>query len=110
MFCLLSKILFCASRLGYGARQIALYFEFQFTRDINMAGHLHAYKIDFLQRCIDAGVLKFGTFELKSKRISPYFFNAGLFYRADLLRSISMAYAETLRDYLFSHPLNFDVL
>jgi orotate phosphoribosyltransferase len=75
-----------------------------------MAGYLPAYKAEFLQRCIDAGVLKFGTFELKSKRISPYFFNAGLFYRADLLRSIATAYAETLRDYLLSHSLNFDVL
>jgi orotate phosphoribosyltransferase len=46
---------------------------------------LSPYKAEFLQVAINGGVLKFGNFELKSKRISPYFFNAGDFYRADLL-------------------------
>ncbi|MCJ1297507.1 orotate phosphoribosyltransferase [Hypocenomyce scalaris] len=73
--------------------------------------HIPAYKASFLQSCITGGVLRFGTFELKSKRISPYFFNAGLFHRADLLRSISIAYAQSIRDYLSSNPnLRFDVL
>ena len=58
---------------------------------------LPQYKESFLKDCVSAGALKFGTFTLKSKRISPYFFNAGLFHRADLLRSISSAYAHTLR-------------
>jgi orotate phosphoribosyltransferase len=40
--------------------------------------------------------LKFGTFTLKSKRVSPYFFNAGLFNSAELARSIASAYAHTL--------------
>jgi orotate phosphoribosyltransferase len=57
---------------------------------------LPSRKERFLQDCVKAGALKFGTFTLKSKRISPYFFNAGLFHRADLLKSISTAYAETL--------------
>ncbi len=69
-----------------------------------------AYKADFLQACITGGVLKFGTFELKSKRISPYFFNAGLFHRADLLRSISTAYAQSIREFLSRDPLQIDVL
>ncbi|KAF8849990.1 PRTase-like protein [Acephala macrosclerotiorum] len=43
---------------------------------------LSPYKIGFLEAAINGGVLKFGSFELKSKRISPYFFNAGDFYRA----------------------------
>ncbi|KAA6414860.1 MAG: orotate phosphoribosyltransferase [Lasallia pustulata] len=73
--------------------------------------HIPAYKAAFLQSCITGGVLKFGTFELKSKRISPYFFNAGLFHRADLLRSISTAYAQSIRDYLSTDPnFQFDVL
>ncbi|KAI9800867.1 MAG: orotate phosphoribosyltransferase [Sarcosagium campestre] len=71
---------------------------------------LEAWKADFLQTCIEGGVLRFGTFELKSKRISPYFFNAGLFHRADLLRSISTAYAETIRDFVDKNPLPIDVL
>jgi orotate phosphoribosyltransferase len=43
---------------------------------------------------INGGVLKFGNFELKSKRILSYFFSAGDFYGADLLRAISTAYAK----------------
>ena len=66
------------------------------------------YKSSFLKECIRADALRFGTFTLKSKRISPYFFNAGLFHRADLLKSISTAYAKTLST--FSPPLELDVL
>jgi orotate phosphoribosyltransferase len=66
------------------------------------------HKSTFLQDCINAGALKFGTFTLKSKRISPYFFNAGLFHRADLLKSISTAYAKTLAT--SNPPLEFDIL
>jgi orotate phosphoribosyltransferase len=64
------------------------------------------YKKQFIEYCIKAEALKFGTFTLKSGRISPYFFNAGLFHRAALVRSISIAYANTLA----STPLEFDVL
>jgi orotate phosphoribosyltransferase len=60
---------------------------------------LPEYKQNFLKDCVSADALKFGTFTLKSKRISPYFFNAGLFHRADLLRSISSAYANTLKSH-----------
>jgi len=72
---------------------------------------LPQYKIEFLKAVIDGGVLKFGSFELKSKRISPYFFNAGDFYRADLLRAISTAYAKTIIEASTSStPLEFDIL
>ncbi|RKU45877.1 orotate phosphoribosyltransferase [Coniochaeta pulveracea] len=57
---------------------------------------LAPYKNDFLKASIDGAILKFGSFELKSKRVSPYFFNAGDFYRADLLRAISTAYAKAI--------------
>ncbi|KAF2452733.1 phosphoribosyltransferase-like protein [Lineolata rhizophorae] len=68
------------------------------------------YKAEFLKTCLEGDVLKFGTFTLKSKRISPYFFNAGLFFRADLLHSISFAYANALAEYAASNSLEFDVL
>jgi orotate phosphoribosyltransferase len=72
---------------------------------------LPQYKEDFLKTCVSAGALKFGTFTLKSKRVSPYFFNAGLFHRADLLRSISSAYAHTLKSHGESDPaFQWDVL
>jgi orotate phosphoribosyltransferase len=38
-----------------------------------------AYQSDFIELCMQLGVLKFGNFRLKSGRESPYFFNAGLF-------------------------------
>jgi len=72
---------------------------------------LPPYKAEFLQAAINGGVLKFGSFELKSRRISPYFFNAGDFYRADLLRAISTAYAKTIIEASTSStPLEFDIL
>ncbi|KAH0544326.1 hypothetical protein FGG08_001589 [Glutinoglossum americanum] len=43
-------------------------------------GALPGYKANFLQTYINGGVLRFGTFELKSKRVPPYFFNVGLFH------------------------------
>jgi len=76
-----------------------------------MSPQLSPYKAEFLKAAIDGGVLKFGSFELKSKRISPYFFNAGDFYRADLLRAISTAYAKTILEaQSSSSPLDFDIL
>jgi orotate phosphoribosyltransferase len=79
------------------------------TRILAMA--LPEFKQNFLKDCVSAGALKFGTFTLKSKRISPYFFNAGLFHRADLLRSISSAYAHTLKTHGDSDPsFHWDIL
>jgi orotate phosphoribosyltransferase len=69
---------------------------------------LSPYKLEFLQAAINGGVLKFGQFELKSKRISPYFFNAGDFYRADLLRAISIAFAKTIIEH--DTVLDFDIV
>lgn len=71
---------------------------------------LSPYKAEFLKAAIDGGVLKFGSFELKSKRISPYFFNAGDFYRADLLRAISTAYAKAIIEAQEANILDFDIV
>ena len=57
---------------------------------------LPAYKAAFLETCLTSSTLRFGTFTLKSGRISPYFFNTALFHRASLLRALSTAYAKTL--------------
>ena len=40
---------------------------------------MQAYKREFLELAIELEVLRFGEFTLKSGRVSPYFFNAGLF-------------------------------
>ena len=50
----------------------------------------------FIRLALDCNVLKFGEFTLKSGRLSPYFFNAGLFYQGASLRKIGQFYASTL--------------
>ncbi|KAL8662964.1 MAG: hypothetical protein Q9202_004287 [Teloschistes flavicans] len=62
-----------------------------------------AYKTDFLESCLSANILTFGTYTLKSGRRSPYFFNAGSFNDADLLSAIATAYAHTIVDFLAAH-------
>jgi orotate phosphoribosyltransferase len=74
-----------------------------------MAAQLPQYKQDFLKSCHSGGVLKFGSFELKSKRISPYFFNAGEFHTARLAGAISTAFAHTIIDSQKA-GLEFDII
>ena len=50
----------------------------------------------FIRLALNCNVLKFGEFTLKSGRVSPYFFNAGLFYQGDALRQLGQFYAQTL--------------
>ncbi|VAW44031.1 Orotate phosphoribosyltransferase [hydrothermal vent metagenome] len=61
---------------------------------------------DFLTLAIDKSVLKFGQFTLKSGRISPYFFNAGLFDGGLSLALLGEYYAKTIK----ASELNFDML
>ncbi|KAK8079919.1 Orotate phosphoribosyltransferase [Apiospora hydei] len=72
---------------------------------------LESYKETFLQAALRGSCLRLGTFELKSKRISPYFFNAGDFYRADLLSALATAYAHTIHaNFSSGSDLQFDVI
>ncbi|KAI0150448.1 orotate phosphoribosyltransferase [Xylariaceae sp. FL1272] len=57
---------------------------------------LPQYKQDFLKAAIDGGALRFGSYELKSKRISPYFFNSGDFFTLELHMPIADAYAQSI--------------
>lgn len=50
----------------------------------------------FIRLALDCNVLKFGEFTLKSGRLSPYFFNAGLFYQGEALRQLGQFYANVL--------------
>ena len=61
---------------------------------------------DFVQFALDAGVLRFGEFKIKSGRISPYFFNAGLFDDGAKLGRLAGFYAERLID----SGLEFDMI
>jgi len=51
---------------------------------------------DFIDFCLEQGVLKFGSFILKSGRTSPYFFNAGLFSSGRSLFKLGQAYAAAI--------------
>jgi len=51
---------------------------------------------DFVQFCVDSGVLRFGEFKTKAGRLSPYFFNAGLFDDGAKLGRLAQFYAQAL--------------
>jgi len=54
------------------------------------------YQKDFIQYALDCGVLKFGQFQLKSGRNSPYFFNTGLFNTGAKLAQLGEFYCKAL--------------
>lgn len=56
------------------------------------------YQKAFLTFALEAGVLGFGEFTLKSGRVSPYFFNTGLFNSGDRLRRVGEFYAAAIID------------
>jgi orotate phosphoribosyltransferase len=64
------------------------------------------YQRDFLRFAIERGVLRFGEFTLKSGRVSPYFFNAGLFNSGLALARLGRFYASAIVD----SGIDFDVL
>ncbi|HMK84713.1 MAG TPA: orotate phosphoribosyltransferase [Steroidobacteraceae bacterium] len=64
------------------------------------------YKSDFIDLCIRLGVLKFGSFTLKSGRESPYFFNAGLLSTGAAISAVGRAYS----DAVVATDLAFDML
>jgi orotate phosphoribosyltransferase len=53
-------------------------------------------RTQFIRFCLDAGILRFGEFRTKAGRLSPYFFNAGLFNDGALLGRVAEFYAQTL--------------
>lgn len=60
----------------------------------------------FIQFAIERNVLCFGEFKTKAGRLSPYFFNAGLFSDGDSLRKLGQFYAKAI----IAAELPFDLL
>lgn len=67
---------------------------------------MRAYKKEFVDLALELGVLRFGEFELKSGRISPYFFNAGLFNTGYAAARLGRFYATAIAQ----SEIEFDML
>lgn len=64
------------------------------------------YQKAFIDTAIESQALCFGEYELKSGRVSPYFFNAGLLYSGKALASLARSYAAAIVD----QKIEFDVI
>jgi orotate phosphoribosyltransferase len=64
------------------------------------------FRQDFIRFAVQQQVLCFGEFKTKAGRLSPYFFNAGLFHDGASLRNLSQFYAQAIQ----AAEVQFDVL
>ena len=64
------------------------------------------YQKNFIELALQYDVLKFGKFKLKSGRLSPYFFNAGLFNTGKALAEMGRCYAQAIVD----SGIEYDIL
>lgn len=67
---------------------------------------METYQKEFIEFALQQGVLKFGEFTLKSGRVSPYFFNAGLFKDGKAMAQLGRFYASAL----MSSGIEYDLL
>lgn len=67
---------------------------------------MQAYQSAFLKLALDHDVLRFGSFTLKSGRVSPYFFNLGRISSGAALRALAATYA----DAVLAANIEFDLL
>ncbi len=65
---------------------------------------------EFIEFCIESKVLRFGEFKTKAGRLSPYFFNAGLFNTGKMLHGLSDFYAKRLIKALDDGTLQCDMI
>jgi orotate phosphoribosyltransferase len=65
-----------------------------------------SFRRDFIEFAVAQQVLRFGEFKTKAGRLSPYFFNAGLFNRGAALRRLGQFYAKAI----LAAGVEFDLL
>uniref|UniRef100_UPI00298D8108 orotate phosphoribosyltransferase n=1 Tax=Treponema sp. TaxID=166 RepID=UPI00298D8108 len=68
---------------------------------------MEQYKKDFIDFMVRSNVLKFGSFTLKSGRLSPFFMNAGGYVTGSQLSELGTFYAQAIHD---NFGDDFDVL
>lgn len=71
---------------------------------------MSTFEQQFIEFCINSKVLRFGEFKTKAGRLSPYFFNAGLFNTGSLLRGLSDYYARTLLNAIKKGEVKCDMI
>jgi len=64
------------------------------------------FRQDFIRFAIQQNVLSFGEFKTKAGRLSPYFFNSGLFQDGSALRELCQFYAQAI----LTSGVQFDML
>ena len=64
------------------------------------------FQREFIQLALECQALKFGEFTLKSGRVSPYFFNAGMFRTGGAIAKLGRYYAQAIID----KGIEFDML
>jgi len=67
---------------------------------------MQAYRQDFIRFAVEKKVLRFGEFQTKAGRLSPYFFNSGLFQDGAALRDLCRFYAQAI----LASRIEFDML
>ena len=67
---------------------------------------MFTFRQDFIRFAIQHGVLRFGEFQTKAGRLSPYFFNSGLFQDGAALRELCQFYAQAI----LASNVEFDML
>ncbi|MES1981163.1 MAG: orotate phosphoribosyltransferase [Pseudomonadota bacterium] len=67
---------------------------------------MFTFRQDFIRFAIQQQVLRFGEFQTKAGRLSPYFFNSGLFQDGAALRELSRFYAQAIE----ASGISFDML